>query len=168
MNQMISKYLSYKEAIKSITAIKKGIKNIPNKSQLTNIILWANNIFDPCREFINAPLGVHTVYRCEELNTEIGGSSRSQHMATNGAAGDIDCDLYRNGNNKDLFEYIYNHLNYDQLIAEYPDENGVPEWVHVSYVNSEKNRKEALVGYLDTNGKTKYKLYEKLGSESKG
>lgn len=166
MEQTLSKYLSYKEVTKSITAIQKGIKNIPNMSQLTNITLWANNIFDPCREFINAPLGVHTVFRCEELNTEIGGSSTSQHMATNGAAGDIDCDIYGNGTNGELFKFILDNLNFDQLIWEFGNDQN-PDWIHVSYVNTEKNRKQALVGYHDNMGKTKYKLYEKQISESK-
>lgn len=157
---MISKYLSYNEATKSITAIKQGIVNIPNKQELANVTLWANHIFDPCREFIGAPLGVHTVYRCKELNTAIGGSKTSQHMAIKGAAGDIDCDIYGYGNNKDLFNFIKDNLDFDQLIWEFGTKNN-PDWVHVSYVNAKSNRKEVIVAYKDSNGKTKYKLYEK-------
>jgi len=157
---MLSKYLSYKEATKSVTAIKKGIINIPNKQELANVTLWANHIFDACREFVGAPLGVHTVYRCKELNTAVDGSDTSQHMALRGAAGDIDCDIYDNGTNGKLFKFILNNLDFDQLIWEYGNEEN-PDWVHVSYVSAKNNRKEVIVAYKDLNGKTKYKLYEK-------
>lgn len=150
----ISKYLSYEEATKSYTAIKQGIKNIPNDIQLKNIIEWARNIFDPVRHYIGAPLGCHTIYRCEELNKTIGGSKTSQHMANNGAAGDIDADIYNNASNEIIFDYIRKNLDFDQLIAE-GLQNGKIEWVHCSYVHPEKNRKEVLLMYKEE-GTTKY------------
>lgn len=153
----ISRYLSYEEVKKSYTATKMGIDNIPSQYQLKNIIDWARGIFDPIRSYLGAPLGCHTIYRCPELNTAIGGSETSQHMANNGAAGDIDADIYGNASNEIIFNYIIRHLDYDQIIAE-GLQNGKIEWVHCSFVSPEKNRKQALLMYVE-NGKTHYEHY---------
>lgn len=155
----ISKFLTYNEVVKSYTAIKKGINNIPNETQLKNIIEWARNIFDPIRSFIGKPLGCHTIYRSPELNKLVGGSETSQHMAVNGAAGDIDSDIYGYGNNIDIFNFIRGSLDFDQVIAEGIG-NGKVEWVHASYVSPEANRKEVLMMYVHK-GKTFYEYYNK-------
>ena len=155
----ISKYLSYNEVIKSYTASKLGIKNIPSESQLKNIIEWARNIFDPVRSFIGKPLGCHTIYRSPELNKEIKGSPTSQHMANKGAAGDIDADIYGYGNNIDTFNFIRGSLDFDQLIAENIGNDKV-EWIHCSYVSPEENRKEVLMMYIKK-GKKYYEYYDK-------
>jgi len=43
----ISKHLSLKEVTKSNTAIKNGIKNVPDDVQLQNLIILAENVFEP-------------------------------------------------------------------------------------------------------------------------
>ena len=61
--------------------------------------------------------------------------------------------------NADIFDFILNYLDYDQLILEYPDEDMNPAWVHVSYVSEEKNRNQTLVAVKE--GKiTKYYEYD--------
>jgi hypothetical protein len=155
----VSKYLSYKEVTKSYTAIRRGIKNIPNREQLNNIINWGGWIFDPVREHIGAPLGCQSVFRCPELNKIIGGSPSSQHQALKGAAGDIDADIYDNGTNIEIFNFIKDNLNFDQLIAEGISDNQV-SWVHASYVNHDDNRNEILMMYTK-NGKRHYEYYSK-------
>jgi len=153
----ISKYLSYKEVTKSYTATKKGIKNIPNERQLKNIIEWARGIFDPVRSFIDTPLGCHTIYRSPELNKAIGGSDTSQHCANKGAAGDIDADIYGNTTNEIIFNYIKNHLDWDQMILE-GLQDGRIQWIHCSYISPEKNRNEILIMYVDKE-ETHYEYY---------
>jgi hypothetical protein len=153
----ISKYLSYKEVTKSYTATKKGISNIPSESQMKNIIEWARCIFDPVRSYIAAPLGCHTIYRSPELNEAIGGSKTSQHMANNGAAGDIDADIWGNASNEIVFSFIRRNLSFDQLIAE-GLQDGRIQWVHCSYVSCEKNRNEVLLMYVE-NGETYYEHF---------
>jgi len=45
--------------------------------------------------------------------------------------------------NAEMFNYIKDNLEYDQLIWEFgTDEN--PDWIHVSYVGPGKNRKRNL------------------------
>jgi D-alanyl-D-alanine dipeptidase len=86
------------------------------------------------------------------LNDLIGGSSRSQH--SKGEAVDIDADIFGGVTNKEIFYFIKEHLDFDQLIWEFGNDNE-PAWVHVSY-KSENNRREVLRAYKD-NGYTKYK-----------
>jgi hypothetical protein len=59
-----------------------------------------------------------------------------------GEAIDIDNDN-TNVSNRDIFFFIKDNLDFDQLIAENPVK-GNPSWVHVSY-SFENNRKQVLV-----------------------
>ena len=147
----ISKYISYKEATRSATALRLGIENIPNEYQLQNMEMVAKKVFEPLREAIDAPIKINSFFRCEELNKAIGGSSKSQHCQ--GRAIDID-DIYGNVSNAFMYYYIKDNLDFDQLIWEFGT-NDSPDWVHVSYVDSDSNRKRCLKAYRE-NGKTKY------------
>ena len=148
---MISKHISYKEGVHSITAIRKGIDNEPNEEQLANMKLVANNVFEPLRVFINGPIKVNSFFRSPDLNKAIGGSTKSQHCK--GQAIDID-DTYGKATNAEMYWWIKENLDFDQMIWEFGS-NDNPDWVHVSYVSPDKNRNRCLKAYRD-NGKTKY------------
>ena len=150
---MISKHISYKEGVHSITAIRKGIDNEPNEEQLANMKLVANNVFEPLRVFINGPIKVNSFFRSPDLNKAIGGSTKSQHCK--GQAIDID-DTYGKATNAEMYWWIKENLDFDQMIWEFGN-NDNPDWVHVSYVSSDKNRNRCLKAYKE-NGKTKYKI----------
>jgi hypothetical protein len=147
----ISKHISYKEATRSATALRLGIDNIPNEYHLQNMEMVAKKVFEPLREAVNAPIKINSFYRCEELNKAIGGSSKSQHCQ--GRAIDID-DVYGNVSNAYMYYYIKDNLDFDQLIWEFGT-NDSPDWVHVSYVDEDSNRKRCLRA-IKENGKTKY------------
>ena len=148
---MISKHISYKEGVYSITAIRKGIDNEPNEEQLANMKLVANNVFEPLRVFINGPIKVNSFFRSPDLNKAIGGSTKSQHCK--GQAIDID-DTYGKATNAEMYWWIKENLDFDQMIWEFGN-NDNPDWVHVSYVSPDKNRNRCLKAYRD-DGKTKY------------
>ena len=156
----ISKHITYNEATSSYLALKYGIINIPNEFQLKNMILLAEAIFEPLREFVGRPIAVTSFFRSKALNSKLKGSRTSQHMANNGAAMDLDADIYGYITNKDIFDYIRENLDFDQLIAEYPDDKGNPSWVHVSY-KEKGNRKQVFIAYPIGNGRTKYIPYNK-------
>jgi hypothetical protein len=140
----LSKYLTVEEATKSHTAIRLGIDNTPTDEQLENMKYVAAEVFDPVREFVGAPLGASSFFRCWALNGVIGGASTtSQHPQ--GQAIDIDADIYGNSTNLQIFNFIKGNLVFDQLIGEYPDALGNFSWVHVSLKRDENNRKEILV-----------------------
>lgn len=147
----LSDNLSLAEAIYSATALRKGIANKPAQSHLINLKEVANNIFQPCREHFGKPLRVTSGFRSPELCRAIGSSSKSQHAK--GEA--LDMQSTKGYTNKELFMYIKDHLDFDQLIGEFPDNVGEFAWVHCSY-KKEGNRGEVLIAYKDDNNKTKY------------
>lgn len=147
----ISEHISYKEATKSVTALRLGIDNTPNEYQLQNMEIIAKNVFEPLRKAVGGPIKINSFMRVEKLNQAIGGSSRSQHCQ--GRAMDLD-DTYGYWTNAEMYHYIKNNLDFDQIIWEFgTDEN--PDWVHVSYVDTDSNRKRCLKA-IKENGKTKY------------
>ena len=148
----ISKHITYKEGTRSVTALRLGIENVPNDYELQNMELIAEKVFEPLREAVNGPIKINSFFRCEELNKAIGGSSRSQHCQ--GRAIDID-DVYGYVSNSYMYYYIKDNLDFDQLIWEFGTDTE-PDWVHVSYVDSDSNRKRCLLAYKE-DGKTKYK-----------
>lgn len=156
--EKISKHLSYNEVTFSNTAAAHAITNAPNEEQLSNIKLLAKKVFEPTREHVGVALGVTSVFRSKELNAVIPGSSNtSQHCADNGAAMDINAFKYGKTTNEEVFNYIKDNLEFDQLIAE-GMEVGHIRWVHVSY-KEENNRNQILIMYKDENGKSKYLTY---------
>jgi hypothetical protein len=136
----ISKYLFLSDATKSQTAIRKGIKNEPESIEIQENIIRTAELFDKVKEIFPSAV-VSSFYRNSKLNKAIGGAKNSQHMK--GEAIDIDNDN-TNISNRDIFFFIKDNLDFDQLIAEKPN-NGNLSWVHVSYSFFKKNRKEVLV-----------------------
>lgn len=150
-----SKYSTYAEIVKSTIATRLGIDNTPTPKQLENIKVLLSRIFDPVREFVKGPLYISSCFRSPALNKEAKGSINSQHCCPgDSAAIDIDCDLFGNGTNKEVFHFIKDNMVFDQLIWEYGDETQ-PAWVHVSYKNKGENRGMLLRAFR-RGGKTVY------------
>ena len=137
---MISKHISEKEGVYSITATRKGIDNIPNSDELNNMRLLAEEVFEPLRSYVGGPIKINSFFRCPELNTAIGGSSKSQHCK--GQAMDID-DTFGRMTNAEMYHWIKEYLEFDQMIWEFGDDKN-PDWVHVSYVSESENRNRCL------------------------
>jgi len=141
----LSKNFTLEELTHSNTAIKKNINNEPSDLEIENLQQLTDFILQPLRDELGA-IRVMSGYRSKELNAVIGGVSTSQHCI--GMAADL---KGIHTTNKEIFDFIVENLEYDQIIAEF-DYN----WIHVSY-NSEYNRKEKLEAYKLFNGKTAYK-----------
>ena len=138
----ISTHLSLSEVTRSDSAKRHGIDNTPTDEHLENFKLLAEKVFEPIRAHFGVPIHISSGYRSQALNKFIKGSLSSQHCK--GEAIDIDMDGTSGGvTNKMVFDFIVANLEWDQVIAEFP-ENGNPAWVHVSYVKS-GNRKQILV-----------------------
>ena len=138
--ERISKHITHKEAIRSNTALRLNISNIPNDYETSNMVGIATHVFEPLREYVGGPIKINSMFRSEDLNRAIGGSSRSQHCQ--GRAIDLD-DTFGHKTNAEMFNYIKDNLNFDQLIWEFGD-NKNPAWIHVSYVSQEENRTRCL------------------------
>jgi hypothetical protein len=98
--------------------------------------LLAEEVFEPLREWVDAPIKVNSMFRSLELNIALKGSKTSSHM--NGEAMDI--TSMGGKSNLEMFHYIKDNLEFDQLIWEFGKE---PKWLHVSF--SKNNRKQVLV-----------------------
>jgi zinc D-Ala-D-Ala carboxypeptidase len=146
----LSKYFSLSEFTKSQQAKRLGISNEPTAEHQKNMEELCVNVLDKVREKYG-PIFISSGYRSEAVNKKIGGSKTSQHCL--GEAADIDMD----GLNDDIFLFIKNNLDFDQLIWEFGDSK-CPDWVHVSYTNARKNRRQVLVA-KSVGGKTVYQPY---------
>ena len=149
--EKISKHISYKEGTHSNTAIRRGLDNIPNASQLKCMKDIAEGLFEPLREWVGGPIKITSMFRGEPVNTAIGGSKYSQHMK--GQALDLD-DTFGHKTNAEMYHYIKDNLDFDQLIWEFGDDKN-PNWIHVSYVTHRENRKKLTVAFKK-NGRTAY------------
>ena len=151
----LSKHLSLAEVMRSETAKRKGISNMPTPEHLENFKLLAEKVFEPIREHFGVPIHISSGYRSKALNTAIGGSLTSQHCS--GEAIDIDMDG-TSITNAQVFNYIKDNLVFDQMIWEFGTDKN-PDWVHVSYESTGKQRKQILKA-VKANGKTSYVPYK--------
>ena len=150
----LSEHLDLSEVIRSESAKRNGISNMPTELHIANFKLLAEKIFEPIRNNFRCPIHISSGYRSIELNRAIKGSLTSQHCS--GEAIDIDMDGTPNGvTNKMVFDFIKNNLEFDQLIWEFGNDLN-PDWVHVSYESTGKQRKQILKA-IRTNGNTHYK-----------
>lgn len=132
----MGKYFTIKELTKSTTATRLKIDNTPSQEIKENLEALVKNILDPLREKYGEPIIITSGYRCEKLNTAVGGAKSSQHRL--GQAADIRTVSDKPENNKKLFDLIVSmKLPYDQVIDEYGY-----DWVHVSY--SPRHRRQIL------------------------
>lgn len=152
----LSKYVSLAEVTRSDTAKRKGIDNSPTAEHQENLKVICEEVFDKVREYFGVPLFISSGYRSAALNKAIGGSATSDHNL--GRALDLDQDGHGNGvTNMDVFNYIKDNLEFDQLIYEFGTDKN-PDWVHVGY-RKEANRKQILRA-IKEGGKTKYVAYK--------
>jgi hypothetical protein len=162
----LSEHLSLAEVTRSETAKRKGISNMPTEAHITNFKLLAENVFEPIRNHFGKPIHISSGYRSAELNKSIGGAGKtvngvyipsSQHCQ--GEAIDIDMDGHAGGvTNKMVFDFIKENLNFDQLIWEFGTDAN-PDWVHVSYESTGKQRKQILKA-VKKGGVTSYVPYK--------
>lgn len=153
LTDQISKYCTYGEAIRSDTAARLGIANTPNDEQIAAMRYVATEVFDAVREHFGVPLFVSSFFRSPELNVATLGASRtSQHQR--GEA----IDMVIIGRCAEIFNWIKNNLEFDQLIWEFGSDVE-PAWVHCSKVNYRQNKKEVLKAYHDSEGNIKYSLF---------
>lgn len=148
----ISKHLDLSEVVRSESAKRAGVSNMPTDQHLENFKVLAEKVFEPIREHFGVPIHISSGYRSKELNAITKGASKTSDHCF-GFAIDIDMDGSSSGvTNNDVFHFIRKYLKFKQLIAEFPI-NGKLSWVHVSYdPNNLKNEiliatKKAYIPY---------------------
>ena len=133
---MISKHITLQEATESATALRMGIKNVPNEVELDTMKYVAENLFEPIREWYDKPIKINSFFRCVALNKAVKGSLTSGHVLGNS----IDISGGNKVENKKIFDFIKTSgLDFDQVINEYDF-----TWIHIS-LKKTGNRKQILV-----------------------
>ena len=142
MNTPVTMHFTIEELYASDTAKRLGIDNKPTTQKLINLVYLAAYVLEPLRVAMNEPIKIGSGYRCEKLNKAVGGVYNSQHLKGQAADLCIDGDLKKG---KRWFNYIKDHLPFDQLIWEHNPKTG-SYWVHVSYVFPDfgKNRRKVI------------------------
>jgi hypothetical protein len=153
----LSEHLDLSEVTRSESAKRNGISNMPTEQHIANFKLLAEKVFEPIRNHFRCPIHISSAYRSIELNRAVKGSLTSQHCT--GEAIDVDMDGTPNGvTNKMVFDFIKDNLEFDQLIWEFGTKDN-PDWVHVSYESTGKQRKQILKA-VRANGSTQYSPYK--------
>jgi hypothetical protein len=138
----VTMHFTIEELCASSTAKAKGINNTPNTQQMINLVYLCAYVLEPLRVAMGQPIKIGSGFRCQALNKAVGGVFNSQH--TKGQAADlcIDGDIQKG---KRWFNYIKDHLPFDQLIWEKNPKTG-SYWVHVSFVYPDfgKNRRKVI------------------------
>ena len=123
-----------------------GINNYPGVDKDINQEEIINNLvilFENCIDHIKAEfptLRLRSVYRSKNLNKVLGKNPpNSEHIY--GYAADL--RLGETGNNMGLFNFIYNNLEFKNLMWAFPERNE-NSWVHVSYIPNMNFKKTTL------------------------
>lgn len=153
----LSAHLSLSEVIRSESAKRNGISNMPIPQHIENFKLLAEKVFEPVRLHFGCPIHISSGYRSKELNEiTVGASKTSDHCF--GRAIDIDQDGHNSSvSNNDIFHWVIKNLKFKQVIAEYPT-NGMLSWVHISY--DEANLKNEILICVRKDGKPHYLPYK--------
>jgi len=151
----LSEHLDLSEVTRSDSAKRAGISNMPTPEHIENFKKLAENVFEKVRAHFGKPIRISSGYRSKELNAKIGGSATSQHCT--GEAIDIDMDG-TDITNAQIFNFIKDNVNFDQMIWEFGTDKN-PDWVHVSYESTGKQRKQILKA-IKSGGKTSYLPYK--------
>ncbi len=136
VDDQLSTHFSLAELIASDTGERLGIDNTPSDTIRLNLAYLARQL-ERVRELLDAPLHINSGYRCDRLNSAIGGSGKSRHML--GLAADFTAAAY--GPPIEICRAIEAHLaefEIDQLIYEYT-------WVHMGLaIPGETPRQQVL------------------------
>jgi hypothetical protein len=150
----LTAHFDLSEFTRSESAKREGLDNTPTPEHLENIKIICEKVLEPIRLRFGS-INISSGYRGKLLNHFIGGAVNSDHCV--GRAADIDMDDVGTGvTNTEIFNYIKDNLDYDQLIWEFGDKVK-PDWVHVGY-RLGANRKQTLRA-TKVNGKSHYAPY---------
>ena len=140
---MVTKsYFTIAELCASDTAKKYNIDNTPDPiiiSHLQQLI----NFLNPLREAWGSAIKVSSGYRCDKLNSFVGGSKTSSHLIGYGV------DLIpANGKMDDFKKFIVDYMKmrmFDQCIIE---KSGKTEWIHIGLYNNKGQQRRMIFNII--------------------
>lgn len=135
-DERLAPHFTLREMCYSQTCANLGIINRIDEPEviIERLRLLCQNVLEPLREACGKVIVV-SGYRSECVNYVVGGVSKSQHLQ--GEAADLFTPTEERA--REYFNYIKDHLVFDQLILERNTRRGT-FWVHVSYTERKPNR----------------------------
>ena len=126
----MAKYFKVAEMLKSETADKNNIQNIPSIEVQQNIEELLE-VLDDLREFYGKPIKITSGFRCSELNKLVGGSPTSAHVI--GYAADLQPVQGSFEEFKaEVLRWLSTGVKFDQCILE---KSKSAQWVHFGLYN---------------------------------
>lgn len=121
-----SEFFSLAELIKSSTATKHHIDNTPPSDVVKNLQYGVDMVLDPLRRIYGKPIIITSGFRCQKLNTLVGGVSNSWH--TQGNAADIHVASLTEATK--LFSNLQKIPSVDTVLFEHSSSG---QWLHVQW-----------------------------------
>lgn len=131
-----TQYFKAEEMLYSITAEKLEIDNIPTDEEIIENINYTLERLNTIRENYGKPIIITSGYRCDMLNSLVGGVKDSYHKK--GLAADLKWDA-------DLAKHITENEQFDTFIRE---RNGQTKWLHIQFKRN-RNEERQHVRYIN-------------------
>ena len=140
-NMKLSENFTLEELIRSNTAERMGIDNVPKDEKVVeNLRSLCLEVLQPLRDYVGAPVHINSGYRCPELNMAVGGVKNSQHCR--GEAADIRIVSPKQG--REWAAWIEDNCRFNQMLLERNKSGAV--WLHVSCKrDASKNRQSFTI-----------------------
>ena len=133
----LSKNFTLEELIRSDTAERLGIDNVPKDEKvIENLRNLCFEVLQQLRDHVKAPVVINSGYRCPKLNEAVGGVKTSQHCS--GEACDIRLSSPKQG--REWAAWIEDNCRFDQMLLERNKSGAV--WLHVSRKKNEMTKRE--------------------------
>lgn len=139
----MSRYFSLPEMLRSDTATRKKIENLPSFEVVVNLNRLAN-FLDALREAWGSGIRVTSGYRCQALNRAVGGVANSAHLYGN-AVDLVPC----NGKMAEFEAFLKKWLvgkKWDQVIWESSKTGG--RWIHFSLYSNKGEQRCKMFGLV--------------------
>ena len=134
------RYFDLEELLYSGTAIQKGISNAPSWTvveHLHQLALFLDGVRDAWGSGIRCSSG----FRCQKLNTAVGGATRSAHLV--GFAADI---VPMNGKMNEFEAFLKDYLKDKQFDECLWESKGKSRWVHLSIYSIDGKQRRKMFG----------------------
>jgi len=132
----LTENFTLEELTVSEVAVRKGLDNTPNASEIANLVRTAG-LLEQVRKLLGKPILVNSGFRSKPVNDAVGSKDTSQHRI--GCAADIRVPGMTP--NEVVTAIIKAGIPYDQVIREFDS------WTHISVPDSAARppRKQALI-----------------------
>lgn len=155
-NLKLTEHFNLTEFERSATAQANGIDNTCPSQFIPSLVQLCKECLEPLRAFAGQPIIINSGYRCNRLNTKVGGVYASQH--TIGEAADIQIPKTPYTSWKDnlahtdmdilnrWFEFLTTHTDFDQAIIE--TSNDLDFWIHISCRKNKQKNRHQIIRYM--------------------